>query len=222
MLSTFEVARSELDVIDRQLESVPAAEIVRELALAVDAAEAACSELVNKLISVDQDIEAGERKLAESQSVLTKLLEGRISKILEQEDVERLLVHSSRVRETLDRFRRKVVQHHLVRLEQLILESLSKLMRKDLLIVEVKIDPSTFSVSLRDNALQALEPEQLSAGETPAVCFGFIVGARKSDWTSGADSHRYSAWSARFGASAQFDRALFPRGKPPSNFTFHG
>ena len=180
LLSAFEVARSDLDVIDRQLESVPAAETVRELAIAVDTAEAACSEMVDKLYSVDQDIEVGERKLAESQSVLTKLLEGRISKILEQEDVERLLVHSSRVRETLDRFRRKVVQHHITRLEQLILESLYKLMRKDLLIMEVKIDPSTFSVSLRDNALQSLEPEQLSAGERQLFALALLWALGKA------------------------------------------
>ena len=165
LLDAFEVARSELDVVDRQLGSIPAGEIVRELAIAVDVAEAACSELVDKLGAVDRDIEIGERRLADSQSVLTRLLEGRIRKVLEHEDVERVLFHSSKVRETLGRFRRKVVQHHLARLEQLILESLSKLMRKDPLIVEVSIDPSSYSISLRNDARQALAPEQLSAGE---------------------------------------------------------
>ena len=180
LLSAFEVARSELDVVDRQLASVPAAETVRELAIAVDAAEVACSELVDKLNAVDRDIEVGERQLADKQSVLTKLLEGRIRKILEQEDVERVLVHSSRVRETLGLFRRKVVQHHLARLEQLILESLSKLMRKNPLIVEVSIDPITFSISLRDDARRALAPEQLSAGERQLFALALLWALGKA------------------------------------------
>ncbi len=165
LLSAFEIARSELDVVDRQLASVPAAETVRELAIVVDAAEAAYAELVERLSAVDRDIEVGERELAASRSVLATLLEGSVREILEHDDVDRVLVHSSRVRETLGIFRKKVVQHHLAQLEQLILDSLSKLMRKDPLIVEVSIDPITFSISLLDESRQSLAPEQLSAGE---------------------------------------------------------
>ena len=165
LLSTFEVARSELDVVDRQLASVPDAETVRELSIAVDTVEAECSKFRRQLDAIDSDIVVGERELAASRSELANLLEGRVRGMLEHEDVERVLVHSSKVRETLGRFRGKVVQHHLARLEELILESLSQLMRKDPFIEEVSIDPVTFSIYLRDGERQPLAPEQLSAGE---------------------------------------------------------
>ena len=158
-------ACAELNVLDRQLASVPAAEIIQELSKAVDEAQARCSELMAALEAIDREIAGAERALAAQRSAVAKLFEVQVRAVLDQEDLERLLRHSSKVKGTLARFRGRVVRHHLARLEELILECLCNLMRKDQLIAEVSIDAETFAIELRGADGRSLSPERLSAGE---------------------------------------------------------
>lgn len=164
-IDQFEEHSRELDVLDRQMASMPAPEEIQELARRVESAEKDVAELNTAIEELDQKIGAAERTINHQRSILTGLLDKQVQSALEEEDRTRLLHHAEKVRETLGTFREKVVAHHLSRLEAEILDCLSQLLRKDPLVSRVKIEPSTFGLELKGGDWRNIHPERLSAGE---------------------------------------------------------
>lgn len=77
----------------------------------------------------------------------------------------RMLKHSRKVRETLVKFRTRVIERHVSNLESLMLESFRALLRKNELVHGLRIDPESFEVTLSDRTGRTLPFDRLSAGE---------------------------------------------------------
>ena len=100
--------------------------------------------------------------------------------MLDDEDTSRTLKHSIKARETLHRFRDRVLQGHVERIEKLALESFSALMRKKHLVSDLRIDPATFMVDLRDESGVRVPPENMSAGERQLLAIALLWGLSRA------------------------------------------
>lgn len=92
----------------------------------------------------------------------------------------RILKHSARVRETLAKFRVAIIRKHAERLERLVLESFTHLLRKRALVTGLKIDPATFRLELTGGDGKPLPFDRLSAGERQLLATSLLWGLAKA------------------------------------------
>lgn len=162
------------------LAAVPSQASVADLISQREAAKDAVrlSEFEHK--KLDEEIARLERELDTARSKEARLLENVARQKFEQEDVSRLLAHSSRVRTTLEQFRTAVIARHVSRIERYVFESFQQLARKATLLTGLSIDPATFHLSLRGGDGQALTAERLSAGERQLLAIAILWGLARA------------------------------------------
>lgn len=151
------------DVQAKRAESLrQVAELKVELELRNDALEAA-----------QRADEEAEKRLHAVHLRNVKASEGRAT-------TRRLVEHSSRVRTTLELFREKILNRHIERIQELVLEGLNQLLRKDRLVSDLEISPNDFSVRLVGADGETLPPELLSAGERQLLAIALLWGLARA------------------------------------------
>lgn len=134
--------------LDRRLAGIPAQDLVVELIKKRDAAQTATSEAERRLAEIDAELkrlaDEREQKHARLVAQIEKAVEGQF----QAKDAGRIIHHSQRVRETVDKFRAAVVERHTSRISALVLDSFRRLLRKESLISNLKIDAETFALEL--------------------------------------------------------------------------
>jgi DNA sulfur modification protein DndD len=162
--------------IERRLAGLPDEEKVLPLLAERDRIDQQIGEATRKR---DVLIETKRTEVAELERMQKQLASARqelAETMLDTDDTKRMLLHSGKARETLGRFRRKVLEHHVSRIERLALECFGTLMRKQHLVKDLRIDPSTFEVTLFVDAGVAMPPHSLSAGERQLLAIALLWG----------------------------------------------
>lgn len=162
------------------LAAVPSQASVADLISQREAAKDAVRLAEFEQKKLDDEIARLERELDTARAKEARLLENVARQKFEQEDVSRLLAHSSRVRTTLDQFRTAVIARHVSRIERYVFESFQQLARKATLLTGLSIDPATFHLSLRGGDGQALTAERLSAGERQLLAIAILWGLARA------------------------------------------
>jgi DNA sulfur modification protein DndD len=168
--------RQTLDELDRKLASVPDADAVSASKTAQEDAARRCHATAVRLEDIDQELTRVNRDLEQCQARLASQLEKLVTFDLESEDSARIVAFSERVRGTLVRFRQSVLAKHLGRLQALVLESLTQLLRKEALITDLRIDPESFRLVLYGRDGIELSPDRLSAGERQLLAVAILWG----------------------------------------------
>lgn len=150
--------------------------IQRELEAARGAHQAKLAEL--EAVRVRQ--EALRRQRAAVDARLDQLGEHDMKARFAEDDRQRMLKHSRRVRETLGRFRARVVRRHVASMEVLMLESFRKLLRKTELIAGLTINPATFEATLTGRDGKMLPFDRLSAGERQLLATSLLWGLARA------------------------------------------
>ncbi|KWV59190.1 hypothetical protein AS026_29250 [Rhizobium altiplani] len=162
------------------LAAVPSQASVAELISQREAAKDAVRLAEFEQKKRDDEISRLERELEAARAKEARLLENVARQKFEQEDVARLLAHSSRVRSTLEQFRTAVIARHVSRIEQYVFDSFQQLARKATLLTGLSIDPVKFHLSLRGGDGQALTAERLSAGERQLLAIAILWGLARA------------------------------------------
>lgn len=97
-----------------------------------------------------------------------------------QETSQRIVNHTNTVQRTLERYRKALVERHLHQLEHLVLESLQQLLRKQHLIEAVRIEPTSYELTLTDSLGRVLPPDRLSAGERQLLAVSIVWALTKA------------------------------------------
>ena len=95
---------------------------------------------------------------------------------LARDDAARVVEHAARVRDTLDSLRARVVDRHAATIEAAILDSLNRLLHKERLVTDLRLDRATFGVNLYDADGINLPAERLSAGERQLLAVAILWG----------------------------------------------
>jgi DNA sulfur modification protein DndD len=120
------------------------------------------------------------RQLEDAKRNFERELGHEVGSQMDREHHTRVLKHSSRVRETLAKFRVAVIRKHAQRLERLVLESFTHLLRKRALVTDLKIDPATFRIELTGGNGKPLASDRLSAGERQLLATSLLWGLAKA------------------------------------------
>ena len=120
------------------------------------------------------------RQLEDSKRNYERELGYEVELQVDREHDSRVLKHASRIRETLAKFRVAVIRKHAQRLERLVLESFTHLLRKRNLVTDLKIDPATFRIKLTGANGKPLPIDRLSAGERQLLATSLLWGLAKA------------------------------------------
>lgn len=129
-------------------------------------------------LKVRAEVTARQRKEAESR--LDRFGDRDIDSRVAEDDRHRMLRHSKRVRETLAKFRTRVIRRHVTNMEALMLEAFRTLLRKSDLVHGLSIDPETFQVTLTGRGNQVLPFDRLSAGERQLLATSLLWGLARA------------------------------------------
>lgn len=166
--------------IESELGRVPEADAIAGYQAEMEAARKAHVAKMAQIEAMDVRMEALKRQREEATRQLERFGEQDHTARIAEDDRQRMLKHSKRVRETLDRFRTKVIARHVANMEALMLESFQKLLRKSDLVHGLKIDPETFEVSLQDKRGEVLPFDRLSAGERQLLATAMLWGLARA------------------------------------------
>jgi DNA sulfur modification protein DndD len=169
-----------LQLVDRKLASIPSNDSFQDIAskLIKTRAELGTVEGILEQKGAKYKSLAGE--LDRQTSVVRNLRERALRSEWATRDSNRILVHSNKVKVTLDRFKQRVLIKHVERIQSLVLESLSALLGKERLVNRVDINPVTLELSLFTLDGTHLLAERLSAGERQLLAIALLWGLAKA------------------------------------------
>lgn len=163
-----------------EIERVPTEDRIANLQAAVDQARVAHQAKLTELDAVRVSIKALKTQREVVENKLDKLSDHDIDARFAEDDRQRMLKHSSKVRDTLVEFRSRVVRNHTARMEALMLESFQNLLRKNDLVTGLSINPDTFEPTLTGRDGKALPIERLSAGERQLLATSMLWGLARA------------------------------------------
>jgi DNA sulfur modification protein DndD len=166
--------------LESEIERVPPAERIAVVQRELDTARNIYEAKLTELNALRIHKQALQRQHDAIEARLDKLGETNMNMRFVEDDRQRTLKHSHRVRETLGRFRTKVVQCHAMRMESLMLESFRKLLRKTDLVRNLTIDPVTFETTLTGRDGKILSFDRLSAGEKQLLATSLLWGLARA------------------------------------------
>lgn len=176
LLGQVDRLQEELDQIDSQLAGVPDTDSVAKLEFAVREARDVVSGLAGQLAVLDEDLERIRRERMSIEDRLSRAEGARLRELVTQEDAMRVVEHTERVRGTLLNLRESLVLRHLSKIEIATLDSFTRLMRKQGLVADLRIDPSTFEIQLSAASGEVVSAARLSAGERQLLAVALLWG----------------------------------------------
>lgn len=166
--------QAEVDEHDRTLTLTPDTAAIAELIRQREAAKVEVGVQQRGHSAAITAADDAETEVRREERELQKLLEVDRLARGEADDARRFARHTEAVQMVLQKFAIALRRRHLARLQSLILESYTALMRKTALAKTLEIDPETFELCLSDAAGRRVEPGRLSAGERQLLAVAIL------------------------------------------------
>lgn len=171
------VARTESARVE--VENIPSLDTIEEILQQRSELREELTGFKGQHAALSAEIERVYRKIERREQALICLHEAEVKAMSDNDDRARVLRHAAKVRRTIRIFRKAVVERHVRRIEQFVLESYQQLLRKASLVTKLAIDPERFSITLFGSDRQVLTAERLSAGERQLLGIALLWGLAK-------------------------------------------
>ena len=166
--------------LESEKDCIPTEERIAEVQQELEAARKVHQAKLAELESIKVRRQALKRQREMAEARLDRMGENNVDVQFSEDGRLRMLKHSQKVRDTLGRFRTRIVQRHTNNMESLMLESFRKLLRKKELVSGLKIDPETFEATLAGRDGKRLPFERLSAGEKQLLATSLLWGLARA------------------------------------------
>lgn len=167
---------ADLEQAERTMATIPDAEALASLKQELDEASDAAVRSHALLVQHQDRLELSRQECLRAQRAYDAALDKSAQATLDAEDDRRVVEHAERVRGTLETLKAKAAERHVGRISRLVLEALNRLLRKEHLITDVHIDPTTYTVVLVGPDGQCLAAAELSAGERQLLAVALLWG----------------------------------------------
>ena len=169
----------ERDSIDRLLSAVPDADTLARIQQDLLKTEEALKSLRDDLLRKEEALRGTELELSLRERAYRKEYESHVEDSESAEHDQRIVNRIPKVKETLERFRQRVVSRHIGSLENAIYESFQHLIRKPKLLGSIKIAQDNFEMTLHDPSGAVVPFQILSAGERQLLATSILWGLAK-------------------------------------------
>ncbi|MFG1878147.1 DNA sulfur modification protein DndD [Sphaerisporangium sp. NPDC049003] len=168
--------REQLDALDRQLAGVPAEDAIAEVIARQAKVRHRVSDLERELRGMEEAHAASVREHEQLIVARDRAYARRAKGLAEVEHRARVVSYADRTRNSLEKFGQLLLQRHISRLEVAVLDSLNRLMRKEGLVKDLRIDTAKFTLTLVGADGDELDPARLSAGERQLLAVSLLWG----------------------------------------------
>lgn len=169
----------ERDGLDRLLSAVPDADTLGRIQQELSKTEETLKALRDDLLRKEEALRGTELELSLRERAYRKEYESHIEDSESAEHDKRVVERIPKVKETLERFRQRVVARHIGSLEIAIHESFQNLIRKPELLGSIRIAQDTFEMTLHDQNGAVVPFQILSAGERQLLATSILWGLAK-------------------------------------------
>jgi DNA sulfur modification protein DndD len=176
LLATARELDDKLAYLETQLAGVPDEDLIGKRIADRDSLRTRVAGLEGQLVVFDEEYARVQQHRRDAEESLAKLEAERLRTAVLRDDVARMIKHSERVRDTLALLRERLVERHIGKLEIATLDSLQKLMRKQHLVQDLRINPQNFSLQLLGADGTQLPASRLSAGERQLLAVALLWG----------------------------------------------
>lgn len=166
----------ELEQAERTLVAIPDPEALAPIKHDLDEASQHAVRCHALLVQAEDRLEAVRQERARADTAYEAAMDQAARATLDADDDRRLVEHVERARKTLDALKVKAAERHVGQISRLVLEALGRLLRKDRLVTDVRIDPTTYAVELVGSDGQSLAATELSAGERQLLAVALLWG----------------------------------------------
>jgi DNA sulfur modification protein DndD len=180
LLSEVTSLRQDIEQVERQLAMVPDEEAVKELSRKLDKSRQEHARTEAALQVAEETYHVLQQELIRKRQAHAKRLEETFDQEFEKKEASRIIEHAQGVTTLMEKFRTQVIERHLRRIEELILQGFSHLVRKESLVSRLTIDPATYHLNLLDRDGEPLPHERLSAGERQLLAISIIWGLARA------------------------------------------
>jgi DNA sulfur modification protein DndD len=169
-----------IEDLERSLAGVPAPDALAELAEELRRARDEVAKAQGEFQRAEGQLTATRAERARADERYERAIDAAGKATLAAEDECRLIEHAQRARDTLQTFRVATTRRHVQRIAGFVIEALQQLLRKELLITDLRIDPETYGVDLRGADGQEILANQLSAGERQLLAVALLWGLARA------------------------------------------
>ncbi len=177
---SFEQLSEEVAMSDKQLSVIPEADMIKAVAKALKMAEDKHKIAQGELNVLQAGYNDTLKILAIKQNELDRLLHTANNEQLNAHRDKRILEHTAEVKHTLTLYRKALTNKHIGRLESLITESFTGLIRKSDLVDNISINPDDFTLNIISKEGEIIPATRLSAGERQLLAISILWGLAKA------------------------------------------
>jgi DNA sulfur modification protein DndD len=176
LLSQAHELRQRLEHVERQLAGVPATGSIAAVIATRDAARDQVTRLNMELDTMREELATARHRRDRLRAQREQAYKQRAEHLAQAEDAARIIAYADRTRDTLAKYGKALLHHHIGRLEVAVLDSFTRLMRKAELVRDLRIDTDRFTLTLVGPDGEALPPSRLSAGERQLLAVSLLWG----------------------------------------------
>lgn len=167
---------AEIEALDRQLAGVPDEKLIAERIEERAEALRKVHQLEVQLADAQETHGARKGRRDVLTAELERAHEARVKTLVRAEEVARIVTYCDKQRAMLEKFGTALLNRHINRLEVAVLDSFTKLMRKQGLVRDLRIDTDRYQLTLVGMDGEPLDPGRLSAGERQLLAVSLVWG----------------------------------------------
>jgi DNA sulfur modification protein DndD len=172
------------DEADRRANSIPDEDSLASLIHERAAVQAKHAQLKAELHQFEQRAADLQRERERNTVERQKLAHRLVAEDEAREGARRTVEASRAAREHLKEFKKRVMERHIGRIKNVVMDSFLELLRKDGLVGGLEIDSETLELQLFARDGSRLHPNQLSAGERQVLAVSLLWGMAKASGRS--------------------------------------
>ena len=168
--------QTETENLDRKLAQVPEAEAIAQIVKEKEDLMIELREVQVNLNIILKEYEEIQKRIIRATTELEKEYEKEVDAEHNRETASRIIVHSKKSRNTLEKFKEKVIAYHLDRIQRYVLSSFKELLRKEALVTDIRFDPQTYRIDVVAPDNKIVDVDRLSAGEKQLLSVSLLWG----------------------------------------------
>lgn len=170
----------DIERLEIEFKKIPAEDKIKPIINKQESLKIEVIQILGAIKQINEQIEQKNSEKRPKELQLKKLYQIQSDKKTELLDSERFVVFSEKTQIIMDEFKKKVLEHHILKLENFIKECFNFLIRKKEFLEKVKIDINNFELLLFDKKNRNIETSTLSAGERQLLAVAILWALAKA------------------------------------------
>ena len=172
--------KSDIEFLKNKIDNIPPDEKLKPLIEERRIINRKNEGLMKKLRTIDEDLLSKNFVYERKKKEYLNKAHTIFSEKVHNNNERRFLEYSASSRDTIDEFKRRLIEKNIRKIERYILESFQHLLRKEKFIYNLNIDTDTFALKLHTEDGELITTERLSAGERQLLATAMLWGMARA------------------------------------------